>query len=405
MPLTDTWLKANHGKPRESTHTEADRDGMSARVTPKGKIVFQLRFRVQGKAARLDLGTYPYMSLKQAREAAAKNRAMLDEGRDPRIEKRLERDQLASSLTVEQLIRQWHVSYCVGAKESAEQILRSFELHIFPTLGSLPADRVSVSQWMTRLEEITRQYPSIADRLMINAKQALNWAEKRELIPKNVLARYSSHIDLGITKNEGERTLESYEMREIWLAVLGSRIAPLRRIFYAMAVLSGARGAELRLAERQHFDLKKRVWITPPENHKTGRKSKKPIIRPITDGMLSLYHQAAALSDNPFLFGDNGKVEPMPRSFLTESPYNMRQWLRRHHGIEQEHWSFHDLRRTMRTNLSPITQPHIAEMMIGHVLPRTWRTYDKHDYLAEATEAYDKWQAVLVQMINHDPFF
>ena len=55
MALTDAWLKSVHRKPRERSLEKADRDGMGARVTPAGKVVFQLRFRYQGKAARMDL--------------------------------------------------------------------------------------------------------------------------------------------------------------------------------------------------------------------------------------------------------------------------------------------------------------------------------------------------------------
>ncbi len=41
--LTEVWLKANNGKPRDKVTEIADRDGMSVRISPKGKIVFQLR--------------------------------------------------------------------------------------------------------------------------------------------------------------------------------------------------------------------------------------------------------------------------------------------------------------------------------------------------------------------------
>lgn len=54
-------------------------------------------------------------------------------------------------------------------------------------------------------------------------------------------------------------------------------------------------------------------------------------------------------------------------------------------------FSVHDLRRTMRTYISEFTQPHIAELMLGHTLPTVWRTYDKHNYLKEQAEAYSQW--------------
>ncbi|MGH8241396.1 MAG: tyrosine-type recombinase/integrase, partial [Steroidobacteraceae bacterium] len=45
MTISDAWLKANHGKSRQKRDEKADRDGLGVRVSPRGKIVFQLRFR------------------------------------------------------------------------------------------------------------------------------------------------------------------------------------------------------------------------------------------------------------------------------------------------------------------------------------------------------------------------
>ena len=67
MALTELWLKSQLNKPREQVEEHADRDAMSVRISKKGKIVFQLRYRFAGKAERLDLGTYPHLSLKDAR--------------------------------------------------------------------------------------------------------------------------------------------------------------------------------------------------------------------------------------------------------------------------------------------------------------------------------------------------
>src|SRR5690349_11337010 len=75
MAISDAWLKANSGKLRDTREEKVDRDGFGVRVTPKGKITFQLRFRYDGRPCRLDLGTYPLMSLKDARAETQRLRA------------------------------------------------------------------------------------------------------------------------------------------------------------------------------------------------------------------------------------------------------------------------------------------------------------------------------------------
>ncbi len=63
-------------------------------------------------------------------------------------------------------------------------------------------------------------------------------------------------------------------------------------------------------------------------------------------------------------------------------PYNIMQYLRKNEDFELPHFSMHDLRRTARTNFSTLTEPHIAEIMLGHSLGGVWKTYDRHDYWA-----------------------
>lgn len=71
MALTETWLKANNRKLRDKAAEKTDRDGLSARLSPKGKNTYTLRYQYFGIAGRVDLGLYPLMSLKEARTKIA----------------------------------------------------------------------------------------------------------------------------------------------------------------------------------------------------------------------------------------------------------------------------------------------------------------------------------------------
>lgn len=45
MAVSDSWLRAVYGKPQYKMVTKSDREGLSVRVTPKGKVIFQYRYR------------------------------------------------------------------------------------------------------------------------------------------------------------------------------------------------------------------------------------------------------------------------------------------------------------------------------------------------------------------------
>lgn len=53
-----------------------------------------------------------------------------------------------------------------------------FEQHVIPEVGDLPVDRITLQQWLALLEELADDVPSIADRVLTNAKQVLKWPKK-----------------------------------------------------------------------------------------------------------------------------------------------------------------------------------------------------------------------------------
>jgi integrase len=392
MALSDTWLKANNGKERAALEERADREGLGVRVTPRGKITFQLRYRYDGRPKRLDLGSYPLMSLKEARAQAQRLRARHEQGHDPQIVRCLEKQAIIKADSIESLFRQWYEAYCQKNKKGHHDVLRSFELHVFPAIGKLPAEQVTLHEWLNLLEKHATLRPGIAERILINAKQMLKWAVRRKLVVTSALAGINAKEDLQIKKLPGSRTLSGEEITRVWRAIENSRMAAKNRLFLKLCLIYGCRNGELRQAEKSHFDIVGNVWTVPPGNHKLGHATGKPLLRPITPETAPLIKEGMALSNGSrYLFTNTGSDDPMGTSAPLALPYNVMQWLRRHEKFEMEHWSIHDLRRTARTNFSTLTAPHIAEIMLGHRLPGAWQVYDHHDYLQEQAEAYTAW--------------
>ncbi len=55
-------------------------------------------------------------------------------------------------------------------------------------IGKLPAEQVSLHEWLILLEKHATARPGIAERILINAKQMLKWAVRRKLIATSALA-------------------------------------------------------------------------------------------------------------------------------------------------------------------------------------------------------------------------
>jgi integrase len=340
------------------------------------------------------------MSLKEARAEAQRLKARHEQGHDPKVVRLLEKQAILKADSIETLFRQWHEAYCKKNKKGHHDILRSFELHVFPKIGQLPAEQVTLHEWLDLLEKQAEVRPGITDRILTNAKQMLKWGVKRRLIPANPLADISARQDLQIKKRAEFRSLSDDEIARVWRAIERSRMAAKNRLFLKLCLIYGCRNGELRLAEKDHFDFDRKLWTVPPSNHKLGKTTEKPLLRPIVPATEVLLREAIALSGRgKHLFTNNGSAAPMGTSAPLALPYNVMQWLRRHEKYEMEHWSVHDLRKTARTNFSTLTEPHIAEIMLGHRLPGAWQVYDHYDYLAEQAKAYAAWAARIAALV------
>lgn len=392
MALTEAWLKAQLGKTRTKVEEVSDRDAMSVRITPKGKIVYQLRYRYDGKQQRIDIGSYPNLSLKNARQEVLRLKSEIEKGYDPKQIILQERNSIRGAYTLEKLFYEWYEKFCLNNKKSHSEIKRSIEIYVLPIFGNQNCDNITANQWFNLLESITQKAPSIAARVLLNSNQMLKWGMQREIIEKNHLLNVSPKHDLRIEKGIRERTLSDQEIYMSFYALERTGMAYKNKMFLKILLMYGCRVGELRLAKKVDFDFEKMVWNIPIENHKTGKKSKKPIIRPITDNIKPYLVKMMEFDyESEYMFTKLNGEGPLGETAHLTMPNNIFQWLKRHKSYDMLHWSVHDLRRTMRTNMSTIAQPHICEIMLGHALPKMWGTYDKYDYIDEQREAYTQW--------------
>lgn len=405
MRVTDSWLKANYRRHRPDRLERADRDGLTIRVSPTGKVSYLVRYRYNGSphTKRLLIGSYPRMTLAAARAETERLRGHLEQGHDPRVVRRLEKQAIVKAPTVEQLFRFWYEKYCVPQKVGHKEILRSFELYVFPKIGSLPADKVTLHQWLDVLESQAEERPSICERILTNSKQMMKWSVKRKLLPTNVLVDIYPKEDFRVDEDEEEvRALSDVEIRYVWQAIEYSRMALKNKLFLKLCLIFGCRNGELRRAKKLDFNFETTVWTVPRKHNKIRKSGGRPIRRPIIPEFVPIIKQAFALSPgSEYVFTNAGSDKPMGKGAPLQLPYNLMQWLRRHEKYEMEHWSVHALRKTARTNFSSLTpQPHIAEIMLGHKLPKSWRAYDKHDYLEEQAAVYADWWKRLAKITD-----
>lgn len=171
------------------------------RKLKSGKLskYFVLRVRFDDGSSRvLALGKYPQLSLADAFKKAAEWRVLVDKGIDPAEEEKKRRDALKpkkpepEALTFEQLIRKW-IAFEEGrgkwknASKPRDYVWDGFfRNHIPEELRVCPVKDLTPEMFCDALEEKWRTMIDTPERILCDARRAIDWAIRQNLVPPMV---------------------------------------------------------------------------------------------------------------------------------------------------------------------------------------------------------------------------
>jgi len=101
VPLTDVGIR--NAKPSGKATKLSDGGGLFLLVTPAGGKLWRMKYRIDGREKLLSIGTYPEISLSEARKRRDEARTQLAQGKDPSREK--QRDKVRSREEAENTFR------------------------------------------------------------------------------------------------------------------------------------------------------------------------------------------------------------------------------------------------------------------------------------------------------------
>ncbi|GAA4887604.1 tyrosine-type recombinase/integrase [Ferrimonas pelagia] len=395
--LYDKSLKAVHNKRHPRVLTLTDGDGLGARVSTLGKVRWQLRYKIEGKSKRLDLGDYPEISLVRARELAAECRNWLAEGYDPKHKRLLQRKQTLTPVTVKEALDYWLREYAEPNRVHVGKHKAQFNRHIYGEIGALPLAECTTQIWLECFDKIRkgdkrtkrRPAPVAAGYIMQNAKQALRYCRVRQYASSRALDDLTV-MDVGQRQGKRDRVLTESELRQLWGQVeteaLGAYLSSLIKVL----ILFGARSYEVRLSQWSEWDLKNKLWTVPKAHSKTDVL----IIRPIPEALIPWLRALRIQTlHSGYLLGELKRPETVSQS-------GRLLWQKLKHA---EKWTLHDLRRTLATNLNNMgVMPHVVEQLLGHSLGGVMAIYNRSQYLPEKAAALEQWLEFLTKTQDLD---
>lgn len=394
MAITVTWLNAVLNKPRDKILRKADTNGLSVRVTLRGKVVFTYRYRLEGKQTSVDLGLYPSMSLNEARSKALEIMSQLQQGISPKTT--TEENTEPQILTIKDLCLRWYEDYVkVQRKNEAPAVLRIMELHLFPAFGEVPVNSLTVKGAFNMLSVLSKsQTTSRFITLLQQLKQAFRYGVKFYDVEQNPLSEITSR-DFGKQVNDRDRVLSDDELVKVIELIESENFTPEQRCAFWIVLHTGCRHSELTQSRHNHFDLEAGVWTVPRELS----KNKMAVVRPLSAECMRYVKLLMDWNSNsPFLLPGRNPTSPVQITWGCHIARKMREFLKDTPDFEE--WTLHDLRRTARTAWSKWAAHHVAELMLGHKLTGVHAVYDRYKYVEEMKDTYDKWAEYLDGLKN-----
>ncbi|MFH5924593.1 tyrosine-type recombinase/integrase [Roseomonas xinghualingensis] len=308
--LTDRQIKT--ATAREKLYRLADGGGLHLQVMPSGSKLWHYRYQLAGKEKTLSIGTYPDVTLAQAREARDDARRLVREGRDPSTEKRLRRVARveASAITFEAVARAWHEQLKgTWAPRHAWDVLNSLEVDVFPDLGALPLRDITPPMVLTVLRQIEDR-PAIetAHRVCQRISAVFIHAiasGQAETDPAAVVRKALKPVKRGrqpaLTKID--------EVRQVLHDVDAQAAHPVTKLGLRFLALTAARPGEVagaRWEELEELDGQEPVWRIPKERMKGRDEKRREHVVPLTPAAVAVVRALEDLTGrSPFLFPNN----------------------------------------------------------------------------------------------------
>jgi integrase len=151
---------------------------------------------------------------------------------------------------------------------------------------------------------------------------------------------------------------------------------------------------------------REKVWVIPSERMKAKRPHEVPLSPAMQAHLETLRAKRGTEGDYVFS-NDNGK-RPIGNfsQIKTDLDAAIAKIIKeKGHDIAMPAWTFHDIRRTVRTNLGaiPSIPVDVRERVVAHVPPGLVQTYDLHDFRDEKRKALTLWADRLAQIVNPPP--
>ncbi len=278
-PLSATEVQ--NAKAKDKEYNLTDGKGLALRIRPSGSKlwIFNYYRPYTKKRVNISLGTYPEVPLSDARQHAVESRALLKKDIDPKEhrDEQQRMQQSAFSNTLDLVARQWlEVKRSQVTDSHANDIIRSLELHLFPSIGPIPIHKLQAKRVIASLKPLAakNQFETIK-RLCQRMNEVMAFANNTGLIEHNPLAGVSKAFQNPQARHMP--TLKPERLPELMHTLNTASIKITTRCLIEWQLHTMTRPGEAAGARWNEIDFDQKLWTIPAERMKKRRSHIVPL--------------------------------------------------------------------------------------------------------------------------------
>lgn len=293
--------------------------GLYLRKSSRSAGFFYLRFTDNTGRHEYSLGRYPDISLVQARALAAQARLKLAQGETycpPRhsqlVERRANLEKARQQRSFESVAREW-IAYQVqhnrwACNSTGERVTtRSLEMYVFPHIGQLPIDSITVKDVAKCFVCIWRDKHSVATKTRGIVSKVFQWAvatglrsrQDNPADPKAGLAVLLEPLNNHLRRTANHPACSVEEIPRLFAEMHAYTSFSARACEFA--ILTCARSKAVRFAKWKEIDFEKKIWLIPLENDKRKERDRDRVVF-LSDAAIALLKSLPRWTRSEYIF-------------------------------------------------------------------------------------------------------
>jgi integrase len=286
-------------------------DGLDLWITPRQKM-WRCKVQRDGKRTTLNLGTFPEVSIKEAKA----KRAAVKVAPDPAQVKRTERVEAsaAAAATFRLVAAEWIDVVSIKqhwTRRHQRFVEQRLARHVFPAWGERPIAGITAPEVRKLVASLHAQTPAVAVVVKQYVSRVFDFAWAEDRVPFNPAKKVSAYLPARARADETPqacvRTIE--DARAVLAAVEARRrrVNPWGTLAHRLIALTGARKVEALAAKWDEFDLDAATWTIPAERMKGRYGQRRAHVVALAPQAIELVRAARKIKVNGFVFAATGK--------------------------------------------------------------------------------------------------